>query len=78
MEITNAETAAAWLQTWGGNPRPGILRAALDGLRMARGIVAGRGGDPSGYDAAIATLEAAGLTRTISPAERASYMRRHD
>lgn len=63
MNISNASEARAWLYAWGGRPRLGILREALRGVRMARGIVAGSrrysAETVAGYDEAIAVLEAA-------------------
>jgi len=62
MNITDADSARAWLQSWGGMPRRGILLAAIDGLLAARTIAnAARYSDETrrGYDEAILVLTVA-------------------
>lgn len=39
MEITDAKSARAWLATWKNNPRPGILKEVIRGLKMALSIM---------------------------------------
>jgi hypothetical protein len=60
MQISNEQTARAWLATWDGKPRKGILGAAVDGLRKSLAICRQDprryGSEIQGYEAAIVVL----------------------
>lgn len=56
MEIKNLASAQEWVAAWGGNPRPGILRACLDGLMSCRALDNSRGFNVSALDSAIAYI----------------------
>ena len=59
MMITDVKTAREFLAAWGGNPRPGIRGAVVDGLRKAARISRGQGNKnmAADYDAAADTIE---------------------
>jgi len=60
MTITNAQTAAAWIRTFGPRgPGPGYLGAAIDGQHLAASVEQARGNT----DAAANHLEAVGALR---------------
>ncbi len=57
MSINNERDALEWLASWGGKPRPGVLRAAIEGLERSRGIMVNA---PARYSAeTVANIEAA-------------------
>lgn len=41
MQITDTDSARAWLHSWGGSPRRGILLEAIRGLRLVQSIMNG-------------------------------------
>jgi len=41
VRVSTAEEARAWLASWGGRPRPGILAAAVDGLELGASVLNG-------------------------------------
>lgn len=54
MTISNADDARAWLRSWGGRPRRGILIAVIDGLELSMAL-----GEDEKLRAAIQVLRGA-------------------
>lgn len=59
MDITNADTARAWLTAWSNAPRRGILAAAIQGQELRRAIEVTYHRSTVDTDAALAVLRAA-------------------
>ena len=56
MEVTNAKQAWEWVESWKGCPRFGVLKAAIQGLKMSASLCDRLPTTRAGYVEALGVL----------------------